>query len=149
MTTGPEAVLRFIKYKPLGHSFTGNALSCAAACASLDIFEKESTWKNIKRIEQANLAYQVSILDNNAVFNSRVLGTILAIELETGEGNTYFSNIRDKAYNFFLEQGLLIRPLGNVIFINPPYCISNEQLASIYKAFDSFLTLIQKEKAIG
>jgi adenosylmethionine-8-amino-7-oxononanoate aminotransferase len=131
-----------------GHSFTGNALSCAAACASLDLFEKESTWENIKRIEQANLAYQGSILNNKAVFNTRVLGTILAIELETGEGNTYFSNIRDKAYNFFLENGLLIRPLGNVIFINPPYCISNEQLASIYKAFDSFLTLIQKEKAI-
>ena len=145
-----DAFLSEDKSKALlhGHSFTGNALSCAAACASLDIFVKESTWKNIKRIEQANLAYQVSILDNNAVFNTRVLGTILAIELETGEGNTYFSNIRDKAYNFFLENGLLIRPLGNVIFINPPYCISNEQLASIYKAFDSFLTLIQKEKAI-
>ena len=131
-----------------GHSFTGNALSCAAACASLDIFEKDSTWKNIKRIEDANLAYQASIQNHNAVYETRVLGTILAIELETGEGNTYFSDIRDKAYNFFLENGLLIRPLGNVIFINPPYCISNEQLASIYKAFDSFLTLIQKEKAI-
>ena len=131
-----------------GHSFTGNALSCAAACASLDIFEKDSTWKNIKRIEDANLAYQASIQNHNAVYETRVLGTILAIELETGEGNTYFSDIRDKAYNFFLENGLLIRPLGNVIFINPPYCISNEQLASIYKAFDSFLLNIQKEKAI-
>jgi adenosylmethionine-8-amino-7-oxononanoate aminotransferase len=145
-----DAFLSEDKSKALlhGHSFTGNALSCAAACASLDLFEKESTWENIKRIEQANLAYQASIVNNKAVFETRVLGTILAIELETGEGNTYFSNIRDKAYNFFLEQGLLIRPLGNVIFINPPYCISNEQLASIYKAFDSFLTIIEKEKVI-
>lgn len=131
-----------------GHSFTGNALSCAAACASLDLFEQESTWKNIKRIEQANLAYQASIQNNKAVFETRVLGTILAIELETGEGNTYFSDIRDKAYNFFLEQGLLIRPLGNVIFINPPYCITDGQLADIYSAFNSFLTFIQKEKSI-
>jgi adenosylmethionine-8-amino-7-oxononanoate aminotransferase len=131
-----------------GHSFTGNALSCAAACASLDLFEKESTWKDIKRIEQANLAFQASIQNNKAVFETRVLGTILAIELETGEGNTYFSDVRDLAYSYFLEQGFLIRPLGNVIFINPPYCISDEQLASIYKAFDSFLTIIEKEKAI-
>ncbi len=145
-----NAFLSVDKSKALlhGHSFTGNALSCAAACASLDLFEKESTWKNIKRIEDANLAYQASIVNHNAVYETRVLGTILAIELETGEGNTYFSNIRDKAYNFFLEQGLLIRPLGNVIFINPPYCISDEQLALIYKAIDSFLLNIQKEKPI-
>ena len=145
-----DAFLSEDKSKALlhGHSFTGNALSCAAACASLDLFEHESTWENINRIEQANLAYQASIVNNKAVFETRVLGTILAIELETGEGNTYFSNIRDLAYNFFLEQGLLIRPLGNVIFINPPYCISNEQLALIYKAFDSFLTIIEKEKAL-
>lgn len=102
--------------------------------------------ENIKRIEDANLAYQASIVNHNAVYETRVLGTILAIELETGEGNTYFSNIRDKAYNFFLEQGLLIRPLGNVIFINPPYCISDEQLALIYKAIDSFFVKYSERK---
>lgn len=129
-----------------GHSFTGNSLACAAGCASLDLFEKESTWENIHRIEKSHDIFVKSILDNPSVKQIRVFGTILAIELETGEGNTYFSNIRDKAYDYFLQQGLLIRPLGNVIFTNPPYCITNDQLQSIYTAFGSFLTLIEKEK---
>lgn len=129
-----------------GHSFTGNSLACAAGCASLVLFEKESTWENIHRIEKAHDIFAKSILDNPSVKQIRVFGTILAIELETGEGNTYFSNIRDKAYDYFLQQGLLIRPLGNVIFVNPPYCISYEQLHSVYAAFESFLTIIEEER---
>lgn len=115
-----------------GHSFTGNAIACAAACASLDIFEQEGTWQNIARI--ANF-YQdkFSELENHPAIESvRMIGTILAIDLKTGEGNTYFSSIRDQAYDFFLQNGLLMRPLGNVIFLNPPYCITDEQLHFSY-----------------
>lgn len=128
-----------------GHSFTGNALSCAAACASLDIFEKASTWENVKRIGEHHIAFARSICENKQVKQVRTIGTILALEIETGEGNSYFSNIRDKAYTYFLEKGFLVRPLGNVIFINPPYCITNEQLSGIYAAFTSFLNIIEKE----
>ncbi|MFN5030928.1 MAG: adenosylmethionine--8-amino-7-oxononanoate transaminase [Flavobacteriia bacterium] len=115
-----------------GHSFTGNAIACAAACASLDIFEQEGTWQNIARI--ANF-YQdkFSQFENHPAIESvRMIGTILAIDLKTGEGNTYFSSIRDQAYDFFLQNGLLMRPLGNVIFLNPPYCITDEQLHFSY-----------------
>ena len=115
-----------------GHSFTGNAIACAAACASLDIFEQEGTWQNIARI--ANF-YQdkFSEFENHPAIESvRMIGTILAIDLKTGEGNTYFSSIRDQAYDFFLQNGLLMRPLGNVIFLNPPYCITDEQLHFSY-----------------
>ena len=55
--------------------------------------------------------------------NIRIKGTILAIEIYTGEGTSYFNNIRDVAYQFFIEKGILIRPLGNVIYLLPPYCI--------------------------
>lgn len=111
-----------------GHSFTGNPIACAAACASIDLFEKEETWKNIDRIHFVYNEHRKLFLDHPQIQSIRMLGTILAIELKTGEGNTYFSGVRDHCYAFFIENGLLMRPLGNVIFLNPPYCISDEQL---------------------
>lgn len=128
-----------------GHSFTGNALACAAACASLDIFENELTWQNINRIQKSHLDFKFSIEKNKMIKEVRSLGTILALEINTGEGNTYFSSIRDEAYDFFLQRGLLIRPLGNIVFINPPYCITKEQLNSIYVVILDFLTFIENK----
>jgi adenosylmethionine-8-amino-7-oxononanoate aminotransferase len=122
-------------------------LSCAAACASLDLFEKEHTWDNVKRICNQNKEFAEKIQDHPVLKNVRVAGTILALEIETGEGNTYFSSLRDKAYNYFLENGMLVRPCGNVIFINPPYCITDEQLKNVYKVFSSFLTILKVENS--
>ncbi len=115
-----------------GHSFTGNAIACAAACASLDIFEQEGTWQNIARIANFYQDKFSQFENHTAIESDRMIGTILAINLKTGEGNTYFSSIRDQAYDFFLQNGLLMRPLGNVIFLNPPYCITDEQLHFSY-----------------
>ncbi len=122
-----------------GHSFTGNALACAAACASIELFEEKSTWLNIQKLVDSNNSFKNTIEKHKQVSEVRQCGTILAIELNTGEGNTYFSNIRDIAYNYFLENACLIRPLGNVIFINPPYCITSEELDYVYKTITKFL----------
>jgi adenosylmethionine-8-amino-7-oxononanoate aminotransferase len=111
-----------------GHSFTGNPIACAAACASLDIFQQTETWENIDRINKCYTQRIAQISVHPEIESARMLGTILAIELKTGEGNNYFSGIRDHSYEFFIRNGLLIRPLGNVIFLNPPYCITTEQL---------------------
>ncbi len=122
-----------------GHSFTGNAIACAAACASLDIFERATTWENIARIVKSH-EDKISRFENHPSIESvRMIGTILAIELKSEEGNTYFSSLRDQAYDFFLENGLLIRPLGNVIFLNPPYCISDKQLHFAYSKIGAFV----------
>jgi adenosylmethionine-8-amino-7-oxononanoate aminotransferase len=121
-----------------GHSFTGNAIASAAACASLDIFEQNETWENTDRIHHFYIQQFDKISSHTAIEKVRVLGTILAIELKTGEGNTYFSNIRDLAYDFFLKNGLLIRPLGNIIFLNPPYCITNNQLSKALEKIVEF-----------
>ena len=128
-----------------GHSFTGNPLSCAAACASLDLFEQQSTWENVKRIADANEAFALTI-DSTSVENVRFLGTILAIELKTSGESSYFSDIRDQAYTYFLENGILLRPLGNIIFINPPYCITELELNKIYEKLQTFISL-QEAKA--
>jgi adenosylmethionine-8-amino-7-oxononanoate aminotransferase len=101
----------------------------------------------VKRICNQNKEFAEKIQDHPVLKNVRVAGTILALEIETGEGNTYFSSLRDKAYNYFLENGMLVRPCGNVIFINPPYCITDEQLKNVYKVFSSFLTILKVENS--
>ena len=122
-----------------GHSFTGSAMACAAANASLDLFEEQETWENIERIEQLHNSFRLELSKLSNVKHIGVLGTIVRFEIETGEGNTYFSSIRDKAYDYFLEHGCLIRPLGNVIYVNPPYCITDEQLEKVYSVILDFL----------
>lgn len=135
-----EAFLSEEKTKALlhGHSFTGNALACAAACASLDLFELESTKQNIQQLVDWNTEFAKELSGESMILEVRQSGTILAIELNTGEGNSYFSNIRDKAYDFFLEHGILLRPLGNVLFINPPYCITKEEYVLFQEVMRKF-----------
>ena len=137
-----DAFLSDEKTKALlhGHSFTGNALACAAACASLDLFEREETWERITSLCKSNLEFSKTLENHPKIEEIRLCGTILAIELKSVEGNTYFSGIRDIAYRYFLDNGLLIRPLGNVIFINPPYCITDSELELIYEKITLFLT---------
>lgn len=138
-----EAFLHPEKTKALlhGHSYTGNPLVCAAANASLDIFGQDETWANIERIEMTHRRFLTELEQLPNVLNAAVLGTILRFEIQTGEGNTYFSDIRDKAYRYFLENGCLIRPLGNVVFVNPPYCITNAELRKVYDALVGFLRM--------
>ena len=136
-----EAFLSEEKVKALlhGHSFTGNPLCCAAAVANLDLFEQQATFDNMARIAEQHTLFVDRICTHPGVLEARQQGTILAIELKDPSGKAYFSNMRDLAYAFFLERGLLIRPCGNVVFLNPPYCISNMQLALAYQAIHDFI----------
>lgn len=122
-----------------GHSFTGNALACASACASLDLFEREETWKNIQRIEYWNRTLKQVLEGHSKILDVRMLGTILAIELKQSEESSYFSQIRERIVQFFLSKGIFIRPLGNVFFFNPPYCITDEELELVKQTTLEFL----------
>ncbi|TNE55979.1 MAG: adenosylmethionine--8-amino-7-oxononanoate transaminase [Bacteroidetes bacterium] len=115
-----------------GHSFTGNALACAAACANLDLIEDPAFFEEIERIATAHYAFVQHLKEHEAIAHIRQTGTILAIEVRQQEESSYFSGIRDVIYEHFLNDGILLRPLGNVLFVNPPYCIKDEELAQIY-----------------
>jgi adenosylmethionine-8-amino-7-oxononanoate aminotransferase len=91
---------------------------------------------NILRIEQKHLSFK-EIFKNRNVSNLRVIGTVLALNFNS-EMNSYTHDIRNKMYTYFIKKGLLMRPLGNVCYVIPPYCISNEQLEEIYKAIIEF-----------
>ena len=69
--------------------------------------------------------------------NLRSSGTIVAMEIETDETSSYFHSLSTKLYIFFLDKGIILRPLGNTLYIMPPYCISDEELDLVYSAIES------------
>lgn len=115
-----------------GHSFTANPVACSAALASLELFALPQTMHNIQRITQRHSEFQMLIQGHPRLRNVRQTGTILAMEWETEQATSYFDRLRDNLYQFFLQEGIILRPLGNILYILPPYCISDEQLAYIY-----------------
>jgi len=124
-----------------GHSFTANPISCAAVCANLDLLEEEIVLQNINQIVELHQAFKTRMETHKLVKNARQKGTIIALEIEEKEGSSYFSNLKEEAYKFFTEHELLIRPLGNVIFLNPPYCITEAELKKAYQTIEDFLNI--------
>lgn len=115
-----------------GHSFTASPLACTAALASLDLLLQTSTQQHIENIVHQHQHFVASIQDHPKVKVIRQCGTILALEWNTNEETSYFSDIHEKLYPYFLEKGILLRPLGNIIYLVPPYCISTDDLNYIY-----------------
>ena len=115
-----------------GHSFTANSISCAAALASLDLLLDPTCQENITRIEKRHEEFCRALSRHKRAANCRVRGTIFAVDVG-GKDATYFHPLRDDLYSCFIENGVLLRPLGNVIYGMPPFCISDEQLSKIYQ----------------
>ena len=77
---------------------------------------------------------------NIKVENIRVLGTILALDVKSDVVTGYGNAVRDEINYFFLEKGILLRPLGNTLYLLPPYCISDEELDFIYEKIVEYIT---------
>jgi adenosylmethionine-8-amino-7-oxononanoate aminotransferase len=114
-----------------GHSYTGNALACAAANASLQIFEDEPVFDRVAGIAKIHGERLARMKELAQVGDVRQIGTIGALELRAEDAG-YLSAMRPKLYQFFLERGVLLRPLGNVVYVLPPFVISPEELHRVY-----------------
>ena len=114
-----------------GHSFTGNPLAAAAAVASLKIFESEPIFGRIGAIAEIHRRRLCDIARHPAVGDVRSIGTVAAIELRADDPG-YSSNLRPRLYDFFLASGVLLRPLGHILYVLPPYCISADDLHFVY-----------------
>jgi adenosylmethionine-8-amino-7-oxononanoate aminotransferase len=123
-----------------GHSYTANPLACAAAGASLDLFEEASTWENIRLIESAHKEYARTLRGRLDVEEISTLGTVLRFVVKTQSETGYLNEVRDYLYQGFLSRGVLLRPLGNIVYVMPPYCITQEELSKIYRAITEVLT---------
>ena len=139
-----DAFLSDDKFKTLfhGHSFTANPLACTAALASMDLLLSDETQADIQRISQHHTEFAEQLATYSTVSTIRQRGTLLAFNLKAAEQTSYFNMIRDVAYNFLLDRGILMRPLGNVLYLMPPYCTTNEQLDCAYKTIEELLIVI-------
>jgi adenosylmethionine-8-amino-7-oxononanoate aminotransferase len=126
-----------------GHTFTANPTGCAAAIANLKLLATEEMQSNIIRINKAHQEFISRIQQHERVEKVRVLGVIMALEIKTVSAESYYGNLRNKLYEFFIDNGVILRPVGNIVYILPPYIISDLQLAKIYEIVESALEKIK------
>ena len=122
-----------------GHTFTANPTGCAAALASISLLQTDEIQANILRVNQSHLSFQEKIKLHPRVQTTRVLGVIFALEIKRESQESYYGNFRNKLYNFFIENGVILRPVGNIVYILPPYIIENQQLEKVYSTIEKAL----------
>ncbi len=125
-----------------GHTFTGNPTGCAAALASLSLLQTEEMQNNLIRVNQSHLEFQKRIESHPKVTTARVLGVIFALEIKTESSESYYGTLRNRLYDFFIENRIIIRPVGNIVYILPPYVITNEQLRKVYEVVEKALKIV-------
>lgn len=125
-----------------GHSFTANPIACTAACANLDLFERNNTMFAVQALEKQHHAFATKLLpyqEKGQIKNIRIRGTILAFEIISANGDNYLNEIGPKFTAMALEKGVYLRPLGNTAYIMPPYCITAEELQKVYATITEIL----------
>lgn len=125
-----------------GHSYTGNPLACAAAVANLEIFERGNVWEQIGAIAELHKQRLKYFSSHPDVLEVRQIGTIAVIELKAEDAG-YFSTVKPHLYKFFLERGVLLRPLGHIIYVLPPYCIRSDDLNLVYDVIQEAVSLVR------
>lgn len=139
-----EAFLSHDKLKTLfhGHSFTANPLACTVALASLELFRQPACAENRSRIAEQHHQFAGILRQLSSVKNTRQTGTMLAFEVVTAGADSYTNELAAAIHRFFRAKRVMLRPLGNTIYILPPYCITNEELAIVYNCVLEFLDTI-------
>ncbi len=138
-----DAFLSDDKFKTLfhGHSFTANPVACASALASWDLLMQPQTMQNIERITAQHAVFKTKIEKHAKLKNVRQTGTILALEWQNNTSTSYFSDLRNQLYDFFMSKNIILRPLGNIVYILPPYCITQTDLEYIYQQIELALEI--------
>jgi adenosylmethionine---8-amino-7-oxononanoate aminotransferase len=113
-------------------SYTANPVACAAAKANLEIWRDHETRRRVASVaamqEQAIAPFRA----DRRFANVRRTGTITALDLNAGDAG-YLAGIGPRLQAFFKDQNLLLRPLGNTIYVMPPYCVTAADIDDIYR----------------
>lgn len=125
-----------------GHTFTANPTGCAAALASLELLQTTEMQNNIIRVNKNHLEFKKKIASHPKVHTTRVLGVIFALEIKTETEESYYGGLRNKLYSYFIENGIIIRPVGNIVYILPPYIITDQQLQKVYQVVENALEIV-------
>lgn len=120
-----------------GHTYSANPLACTAALAGIELLRSDDIQTHIHRIIRSHKQFAKHIQEHPKVASVRQTGIIFALDIDI-EMERY-GNLRDKLFNFFMDNGVCLRPLGNTIYILAPYVISDEQLQKVYRVIEEAL----------
>jgi adenosylmethionine-8-amino-7-oxononanoate aminotransferase len=124
-----------LKYAFLhGHSYCGNPIACAAALASMDLYDQPDCLAKRQRIEKHHRVFVKTWGTHPRLKRCEVVGTILVLEYvePAGKKGGYFSSLKAQLASHFFKQGIYLRPIGNILYLMPPYCTEENELESIY-----------------
>ena len=125
-----------------GHSFTANPLACTAAIASMDLLEKADCYTQIDWISAQQIQFADIIRKGDfPVKDIRTLGTILAFEITQGK-KEYLNEISSTITQKAMQSGIYIRPLGNTVYLMPPYCITSDEMRKVQQCIVEILNAI-------
>jgi adenosylmethionine-8-amino-7-oxononanoate aminotransferase len=120
-----------------GHTYSGNPLGCAVASAAIDLLTSKEIQESCKRIAASHSAFVEKLTQNKNVENVRAIGVILAFDLVMSMER--YGSQRNKIFNWFWEHGIFLRPLGNTIYIVPPFTTTTAELDMLYDTILRFL----------
>ena len=122
-------------------SYTANPVACAAAVANLEVWRSEPVGERICRLAALHRQHLARFAADGRFAGIRQIGTIAALDLAVPEGG-YLADAGPRMRRLFRERGLLVRPLGNVIYLMPPYCVSADEVARAYDAIDEVASIV-------
>ena len=125
-----------------GHSFTANPIACSAALASLDLLQREDCLPRIQNISRRHIHFATTLREYPTVKNVRMLGTILAFEINTGR-DEYTNSIGTALTQEALQNGIYLRPLGNTVYLMPPYCTTEKEMDQVYAFLVRYLDALK------
>lgn len=120
-----------------GHTYSANPIACTAAIASIELIQSEEITGGIKMITQAHEEFVLKVKNHSKVKTARSIGVILAIDVAINIDR--YGKDRNTIFNYFMSKGVFLRPLGNTVYIVPPYVISELELNTLYDLILSYL----------
>ncbi|MEI9921215.1 MAG: adenosylmethionine--8-amino-7-oxononanoate transaminase [Bacteroidota bacterium] len=127
-----------------GHSFTANPVACASANASFDLLMTAECNAQIRMISEAQQKFVNKHKQYPLLSDVRSRGTILALEIKTGVSTSYTNTLKYDIYKFFMNRGILLRPLGNIVYFLPSYVFTADEIELVHKAIEDFLEFLQR-----
>jgi adenosylmethionine-8-amino-7-oxononanoate aminotransferase len=122
------------------HTYSANPAGCAAALASIKLLTSKEMQQNIERISKKHQEFNAHVKTHPKVKTTRHIGVIFALDLNTKMAR--YGDLRDKLLKFFMARGVFLRPLGNTIYIQVPYIISDAELKKVYQTIEEALEIV-------
>ena len=119
------------------HTYSANPIACSAALAVVELLQTQEIQDKIVAISKAHISFENKVKKHPKVKSTRTLGVIFALDLDIKMQR--YGALREKLLAHFMENGVFLRPLGNTIYIQPPYVIAKTELEKVYKTIESCL----------